>query len=179
MDDMNQGENRQISISRIQIWARFGVQRSHTLRNNFPTQENKKRNVLTEPEMKGSTFLSTEDSGRVWDIYYKKKVKGHSTEKIKHSCFPNNLNNEDIYTSRGTPRTIVRAPPKLEEQTELGWYMFRDIRKLKTPKYDWMRSSTIWRSNNWSCPNYKSMYFASRIACHQYKHPTVRRKQHW
>lgn len=108
----------------------------------------------------------------------KKNAKGHSTEKIKHSCFPDYLNNEHIYSSRETPKTIVRATPKLEEQTELGWYSFRDIRKLKTPKYDWMRSSTIRRANNWSCPNYKSMYFAGRIACHQYKHPTVRRKQH-
>ena len=43
----------------------------------------------------------------------KKNVKGHSTEDIKHSCFPNNLNNGHIYTARGTPRTIVRATPKL------------------------------------------------------------------
>ena len=65
MDDMNQGKNRKISIGRIQIWARFGVQRRLTLRYDFPTQENRNRNVLTEEEMKGSTFHTTEDPTRV------------------------------------------------------------------------------------------------------------------
>lgn len=64
MDVMNQGKNRKISIGRIQIWARFGVQRL-TLRHDFPTQENRNKNVSTEAETKGSTFHTTEDSTRV------------------------------------------------------------------------------------------------------------------
>lgn len=62
---MNQGKNRKISIGRIQIWARFGVQKRLTLRYDFPTQENRNRNVSMEAETKGSTFHTTEDPNRV------------------------------------------------------------------------------------------------------------------
>lgn len=47
MDDMNYSD----------ILARCGVEKD-TPRYDYPTQENKSRNILTEPEIKGSTFLN-------------------------------------------------------------------------------------------------------------------------
>lgn len=110
MDDMNYSD----------ILARCGVEKD-TPRYDYPTQENKSRNILTEPEIKGSTFLKVEN------LNLKKHINDHSTKNIKRSCFSNNLNNEHIFTCftcwspLRTPKNVVRATPKLEEETEWGW----------------------------------------------------------
>lgn len=75
---------------------------------------------MTEAEIKGNTFLTIEAPSRARDIYLKKNVQDHSTGKLNTAVFPTNLNIEHIYTSRGTPKNVVKTTPKLEEQTELG-----------------------------------------------------------
>lgn len=98
MDVMNQGKNRKISIGRIQIWARFGVQRL-TLRHDFPTQRTETKMFLQKQKRKAAHFIQQKIPLGSEMYIGKKNVKGHSTEDIKHSCFPNNLNNGHIYTS--------------------------------------------------------------------------------